>query len=172
MCSSGRLGDDGIEQRRGDAVSDCQRPRQALGGSKGRQSNSPDGLQRLNLAQPVIVGDERRIPDERGRRDQPVRGIAGESVAELTRALGDIVCKRLKPIFRQPPHIRQPRGRGHAEAQAPTALERRDLEEADARHEKLVTLAVLPQRLSRFGRQFFPFAIDPPYQNVGVEEDH
>jgi hypothetical protein len=32
--------------------------------------------------------------------------------------------------------------------------------------------AVLLQRLNRFARQFSSFAVDPPHQNVGVENDH
>src|SRR5580704_4786236 len=92
-------------------------------------SNSPDCLQKLNLAQPVIVRDERRIQHDSGRSDHPVRWIAGEGVSELTCALGDVICQRLESIFRQPPHTRQPRGRGHVEAQASTTLERCDFKE-------------------------------------------
>jgi hypothetical protein len=33
----------------------------------------------------------------------------GESLAELTRAFGNVVRKRLESIFRQPPQVRQPR---------------------------------------------------------------
>jgi len=97
-----------------------------------------------------LSSHERRVPHEHGRRDQPVRGIAGEGVPRIdpARSAMSSYSGGLRTFASQAVAGRLKRKRPRRSSVA-------IFEEADARHEKLVTLAVLLQRLSRPARQFF-----------------
>jgi hypothetical protein len=133
---------------------------------------SPNRFQIPCPAQFLIMGHKRYAPKQRSCRYEPVGWITRECIAELASTLGNVVREGFNAIFREKPHLGDPFRCGNPETQAAAALECGDFEEGNAGNQKLAPFAMLREGLTRLARELLGVSIDPPHQDVGIQDDH